>query len=215
MDIVNPKVESYVTDLVPSRDPALGAVEDAARSNHVPMVGPLEGQALYLFARMVGAKSVLEVGSATGYSAIWLARAARERGGTLIGMELDSGRHAEAERNLASAGLAGIARIVRGDAFEILPTLDGVFDLVFVDLVRQLGDEDRLRRLFELCASRVAVGGLLAFDNVLHGGEAVTGSTAGGRAADSLNRLIASDRRFVTSFLTIRDGVALALRVEG
>jgi len=213
VDIVNSKVESYVTDLVPTRDPALATVEEAARSNHVPMVGPLEGQALYVFARMIRARTVLEVGSATGYSAIWLARAARESGGTLIGMELDPKRHAQAERNLASADLSDVARIIQGDAFEVLPNIEGAFDLVFVDLVRQLGDEDRLRRLFDLCAARVAVGGLLAVDNVLHGGEAVTSSTEGGRAADALNRLIATDRRFVTTFLTIRDGVALALRV--
>ncbi|MGH2457737.1 MAG: O-methyltransferase, partial [Chloroflexota bacterium] len=208
-----PKAESYVTDLVPARDPALGAVEDAAHAHHIPMVGPLEGQALYVFARMVKAKTVLEVGSATGYSAIWLARAARERGGTLIGIELDPTRHAEAERNLAAAGLSDAARIIQGDAFDVLPTLDGAFDLVFVDLVRQVGEEAGLRRLFDLCAARVAVGGLLLFDNVLHGGEAVTLSTVGGRAADALNRLIAGDPRFATTFLTIRDGVALALRV--
>lgn len=213
MDIVGSRVESYVTDLVPTRDPALAAVEEGARSNHVPMVGPLEGQALYVFARMARARTVLEVGSATGYSAIWLARAARERGGTLVGMELDPKRHAQAMQNLASAGLSDVARIIQGDAFEVLPTIEGAFDFVFVDLVRQLGDEGRLRRLFDLCAARVAVDGLLVFDNVLHGGEAVTSSTTGGRAADALNRLIANDRRFVTTFLTIRDGVALALRV--
>ncbi|HVC33905.1 MAG TPA: O-methyltransferase [Chloroflexota bacterium] len=213
MEIVNPSIEEYVANLVPERDAALAAVEEAARINHVPMVGPLEGQALYVFARMVRARSVLEVGSATGYSAIWLARAARERGGSLIGIELDPRRHAEAESNLAAAGLSDVARIVRGDAFEVLPTLSGPYDLVFLDLVRQIGDEEQLHRLLDLCLARVAVGGLLAIDNVLHGGESATASTAGGRAAAALNRRIANDPRLVTTVLTIRDGLALALRV--
>lgn len=213
MDIVNPLIEKYVTELVPPRDPALAAVEEAAQANHVPMVGPLEGQALHVLARTARARTVLEVGSATGYSAIWLARAAREQGGSLVGIELDPSRQAEAERNLAVAGLSDVARIIRGDAFEVLPTLDGQFDLVFLDLVRQLGDEMKLRRLFELCVARVAVGGLLAVDNVLHGGEAVTLNTPGGRAADALNKLIARDPRLVTTFLPMRDGVALSLKI--
>lgn len=212
-DIVNPQIEQYVTELVPPRDPALAAVEESARANHVPMVGPLEGQALYVFARAARVRTVLEVGSATGYSAIWLARAARERGGTLVGIELDPARHAEAERNLAAAGLSEIARIIHGNAFDVLPTLDGEYDMVFLDLVRQLGDEAKLRRLFDLCVARVAVGGLLAVDNVLHGGESVTLDTAGGRAADVLNKLIARDPRLVTTFLPLRDGVALSLKI--
>jgi caffeoyl-CoA O-methyltransferase len=212
-EIVNPAIEEYVAGLVPPRDPALAAVEEAARADHVPIVGPLEGQALYVFARLARVKTVLEVGSATGYSAVWLARAAKERGGSLLGIELDPKRHAEAERNLASAGLSDIARIVRGDAFEVLSTLDGQYDLVFLDLVRQLGDGAKLRRLFDLCMARVAVGGVLAIDNVLHGGEAMTSSTEGGRAADALNRLIAGDRRLISTFLTIRDGLCVSLKV--
>ena len=212
-DIVNPTIEGYVTALVPPRDPALARVEDAALANHVPMVGPLEGQTLYVMARLARAKTILEVGSATGYSAIWLARAAQERGGSLLGIELDRDRHAEAERNLASAGLSGMARIIQGDALAVLPTLSQQFDLVFVDLVRQLGDEDKLHRLYELCLTRLAVGGVLAVDNVLHGGEAVTGATPGGRAADALNRQMAGDRRLKTTFLTIRDGLAVSLKV--
>lgn len=214
MDIVNSAVEQYLTDLVPARDPALAAVEDAARANHVPMVGPYEGNVLYLIARMARVKNVLEVGSATGYSAIWLARAAKEQGGTFTGLELDPKRHAEAERNLAAAGLSGTARIIHGDALEILPTLNGPYDLIFVDIVRQLGEETSLKRVLDLAVARVAVGGILAFDNILHGGEAITGSTTGGRAANALNQAIAKDPRLVSTFLSVRDGVAVALRVS-
>lgn len=212
-EIVDPLVERYVTERVPPRDPVLADVEDAARANHVPMVGPLEGQTLYLIARLARARSILEVGTATGYSAIWLARAAREAGGELVGIELDPQRHLEAERNLARAGLGDVARVIRGDAFEVLPRLEGPFDFVFLDLVRQFSDEARLRQLFELCLDRLAIGGVLAIDNVLYGGEVVAPETVGARAADALNRRIAADPRLVAAFLTIRDGLAIAQKV--
>lgn len=212
-EIVNSAIEQYVTDLVPPRDSALAAVEERSRQNHVPMVGPLEGQALYVIARMARARHILEVGSATGYSAIWLGRAAKEAGGSLVGIELDPQRHAEAERNIIAAGLGGTARIIRGDALEVLGELAGAYDLIFLDLVRQLGDEAMLGRLFDLCMSHLAVGGVLAVDNVLHGGDVVTKGDAGSRAADVLNHIIATDPRLAATFFTIRDGLAIALRI--
>jgi len=213
LEIVHPLIEHYVTGLVPPRDAVLAAVEGAAYADHVPVVGPLEGQVLYLIARLARARRVLEVGSATGYSAIWLARAARAQGGSLVGIELDARRQAEAERNLARAGLADAAQIIRGDAFEVLPTLTDQFDLIFVDLVRQLGDAERLRRLYELTFARLVVGGVLVIDNVLHGGEVVEPRSPGGRAADALNRLISTDRRLISVILTVRDGLTVALKV--
>ena len=212
-EIIQAAIEQYITDLVPMRDSALAEVEDAAHQNRVPMVGPLEGQALYVLARIGRARKILEVGSATGYSAIWLGRAAQEADGSFLGMELDPKRHAEAEQNLVNAGLTGVARILHGDAFEILPTLTDRYDFVFIDLVRQLGDEAQLRRLYDLCMDRLAVGGVLAVDNVLHGGDVVSPGRDSARAADALNRLIAGDRRLHTTFLPVRDGLAVGLKV--
>lgn len=79
-NIVNPGLEDYVTNLVPARSPVLGRVEKHAEEHNVPIVGPLEGQALALLARMVKAKEILEVGTATGYSAMWLGQVAKENG---------------------------------------------------------------------------------------------------------------------------------------
>jgi predicted O-methyltransferase YrrM len=213
-DIANPAVEEYAEGLVPLRDQALAEIEQEARAHRIPMIGPLEGQALSVIARLANARYMLDVGTATGYSAIWLARAAREQGGSLVGIELDPSRHAEAVRNLARAGLADSARVIQGNALEVLPSLADDYDLVFLDLVRAVGEEAKLRELYDLCVDHLKVGGVLLVDNVFHGGDVLAPATDSARAADALNRRIAADRRFVSTFLTIRDGVAVALKLS-
>jgi predicted O-methyltransferase YrrM len=206
-DIANPAVEEYAEGLVPPRDPALAEIEQAARENRIPVIGPLEGQALSVIARLASVRDVLEVGTATGYSAVWLARVAREQGGTFVGIELDPARHAEAVRNLARAGLATSARVILGDALDVLPSLPDDYDLVFLDLVRAVGDDAKLRDLYDLCVDHLKVGGVLLVDNVFHGGDVLAPDTDSARAADALNRRIAADRRF-------RDGVAVAVKLS-
>lgn len=213
-EIVNPELERYVTNLVPARESALARVETSAYERQVPIIGELEGHTLALVARIAGTKTVLEVGTATGYSAIWLARAARERGGSFVGIELDPARHAEAVENLRRAGLADSARVIHGNALDVVAELTEQFDFVFLDLVRAIEDPSALQRLYELCVARLRVGGVLAVDNVLHGGDVVAPKTGSARAADALNRRLASDPRFVATFLTMRDGVAIALKVS-
>ncbi len=209
-DIVFGAIEEYVTQLVPPRDAVLSDVEHDAEVNHVPIVGPLEGQLLSVVARIGGVRSILEVGTATGYSAIWLARAAKEFGGTFVGIELDPSRHGIAVQNLERAGLGGSAKVILGNALEVVPTLGTEFDMVFLDLVRAIEDPTQLNRLYQACVDRLRVGGILAVDNVLHGGEVVSPTTASAKAAAELNQVIAQDKRLDSIFLTMRDGVALA-----
>jgi predicted O-methyltransferase YrrM len=80
-----------------------------------------------------GAKSVLEIGAASGYSGIWLGLGARERRGRVVAIEYDPQRAREAAANVAKAGLADVVRVVHGDAFAEIPKLPGTFDLVFLD----------------------------------------------------------------------------------
>ncbi|HEX5416491.1 MAG TPA: O-methyltransferase [Chloroflexota bacterium] len=213
-DIVKPAIEDYVTALVPARPPVLARVEEEAYQHNVPIVGPLEGQALALLARLVKAKSILEVGTATGYSAIWLGQVAKENAGRLTGIEFDAARRAEAQKNLADAGLGETVDVLLGDARDVVAGLTGPYDFIFFDLVRSLPDEHQLLRMYELCADRLKVGGVFCLDNVLHGGDVLDPKTQGAHSADHLNQTIACDGRFVASFLTIRDGLAVALKVR-
>ena len=95
-------------------------------------VSPLQGKLLHLLARSVRARSVLEIGTLGGYSTIWLARALPAEG-RLVTLESEP-RHAEVARaNIDAAGVGGLVEIVVGDARETLPSVDGEFDLVFID----------------------------------------------------------------------------------
>jgi caffeoyl-CoA O-methyltransferase len=105
---------------------------------------------------------VLEIGGSRGYSTLWLAVGVRQLGGRVLSLEYDP-RKVEAWRaNVEEAGLSEWAELLEGDAFELLPTIEDVFDVVFID-----AEKDDYERLFELARGKVEPGGLFVADNVL------------------------------------------------
>ncbi len=120
------------------------------------------GRWLSLLVRATGAKEILEMGSSNGVSTIWLAAAARENGGRVTGTELLSDRAAAANSNLAAAGLDAVARVIAGDAGKTAATLNGPFDLVFIDAEK----EDYVNH-FQAAIDRLRIGGLVLADNVI------------------------------------------------
>lgn len=132
------RVDDYIADHLLGGDPALAAALAANKAGGLPAidVSATQGKMLHLFARMMGARRILEVGTLGGYSTIWLARALPE-GGSLVTLELDP-HHAEVARaNLAHAGLADRCDVRVGPAVETLASMqaagEGPFDLVFID----------------------------------------------------------------------------------
>jgi len=117
---------------------------------------------LSLVARSIAARAILEIGSSNGLSTIWLALAAREADGTVIGTELLPERAAEANANLAEAGLGDVARVIEGDALGTVGTLDGPFDLVFID-----AEKDDYIAHFEAAIGLLRPGGVTLADNVV------------------------------------------------
>ncbi len=120
------------------------------------------GRFLHLVASSIGAQRVLEIGSSNGVSTIWLALAVQVTGGEVIGTELLPSRAAEANANLASAGLAETARVEEGDARAIAASLEGSFDLVFID-----ADKDDYIAHFAATIDLVRPRGLVLADNVV------------------------------------------------
>ena len=120
------------------------------------------GRWLALLVRATNARGLLEIGSSNGVSTIWLAAAARQNGGRVTGTEILPERAAEANRNLADAGLDTVARVVAGDARATVASLPGPFDLVFID-----AEKDDYVDHFEAVAGRVRRGGLILADNVI------------------------------------------------
>ena len=120
------------------------------------------GRWLALLVRAMNARQLLEIGSSNGVSTIWLAAAARLNGGKVTGTEILPERAAEANRNLAAAGLDAVARVVAGDARATVASLPGPFDLVFID-----AEKDDYVDHFEAVIDRVRSGGLILADNVV------------------------------------------------
>jgi predicted O-methyltransferase YrrM len=122
-----------------------------------------DGRFLRVLIGARGAKRVLEIGSARGYSAIWMGLALRDTGGQLVTIEFDPARAKEAQDNIERAGLAPTVRVIGGDAFAEIPKLTGTFDLVFLDAWKR----DYLR-FFELTFPRLGPGGVLVAHNVVN-----------------------------------------------
>lgn len=174
------------------------------------------GRMLLVLARLVNARTIVEVGTLAGYSGIWLARGLGE-GGRLVTVEAAPAHADFAERSFAEAGVADRVTVVRGTGLEALPRLadelgEGGADLVFLDAVKTeypayLPHAKRLLR----------PGGLLVADNALGGGwwiDDAPGSNASRDAADRFNRLVAEDADFEAFCVPIREGVLVARKVE-
>jgi caffeoyl-CoA O-methyltransferase len=157
--------------------PAARAVQNARLSPHVDTVlrniraadkGRLavseeDGRFLRVLVASRGAKSVLEIGAASGYSGIWLGLGARESGGRVVAIEYDPQRAKEAASNIRSAGLADVVRVVQGDAFAEIPRVPGTFDFVFLDAWKP-----DYKRFFDMVFPRLAPGGVFVAHNVVN-----------------------------------------------
>ena len=195
--------ENYFKKLVPPRDELLVELEAEAVREHIPIVGPVVGELLYILASSTKAVRILELGTAIGYSGIYLARACEMFNGHLVTLENDSVMAARARQNFRSAGIAHLIDIQVKDALEALRHLKGAFDFIFIDIEKK----DYIKVLPD-CQRLLINGGLLVADNV------------GFKDADTFNRTISdhpSWRSIVLfSFLPFHspenDGLCLALR---
>ena len=134
-----------------------------ARDTGQLAVSEEDGRFLRLLIATSGARRVLEIGGASGYSAIWMAQAVRANGGELVTIEYDRTRAGELQDNIARAGLAGTVRVVSGDAFAAIPKLQGTFDFVFLDAWKK-----DYQRFFDLVFPRLTPGGLFVAHNVVN-----------------------------------------------
>jgi caffeoyl-CoA O-methyltransferase len=202
-------VENYMRDLLPSRDPVVAEMEDFAKRHRVPIVGPMVGRFLYQLARFVDAARVFEMGSAIGYSTIWFARALKP-GGKVYYTDGSQDNAARAREYIKRTGVTDRVEILVGNALELIDRVEGEFDIVFNDV-----DKCDYPTVYRKAADRVRIGGLLLSDNVLWSGRvadaAVTDEYTEG--VRSFNKLLYADKRYYSTILPLRDGVAVGLRV--
>ena len=122
-----------------------------------------DGQFLRVMVTATRARRVLEIGAASGYSAIWMGLALRQTGGKLVTIEFDPVRAREAAAHIQRAGLADVVTVIHGDAFSEIPKLAGEFDLVFLDAWKP-----DYKRFFDLVFPRVVPGGVFLAHNVIN-----------------------------------------------
>ena len=122
-----------------------------------------DGRLLRVLVATRGAKSILEIGAASGYSGIWLGLGARESGGHVVAIEYDPGRAKEAAANVKRAGLDDVVRVVHGDAFAEIPKLQGTFDFVFLDAWKP-----DYKKFFDMVFPRLTPGAVFTAHNVVN-----------------------------------------------
>lgn len=205
--IVDPDVESYINGLLPPRDPVLTEMEERAVRRGIPIVGPVVGNLLGQLVRISGAKRIFELGSAIGYSTLWLARAAGAD--AEVHYSDGSAQNAEEARGyFEKAGVLSRIRIHVGDALGALAGVPGQFDMIFNDV-----DKQGYAAVLEAVPARLRPGGLFVADNVLWRGQVTNPTDANGRAIAEFNAKLFQSREFWSGIVPMRDGVSLSIRV--
>ena len=152
--------------------------QGVARELRARQVARTTGQFLFSLVAPQADCEVLEIGGSRGYSTIWLAAGVRTFGGRVLSLENDPAKCEAWRANIAGAGLQDWAQLVEGDAYETLPAIDDVFDIVFLD-----AEKDDYERLFELARPKLEPGALVVADNVLSHEETL-GAYSAARQAD-------------------------------
>ena len=206
-NVLSEALDDYLTDLMPGRDEVLTEMEEKATVERIPIVGPLVGRLLYQMAVLRGARRVFEMGSAIGYSTIWLARAVGPEGRVYYtdGSEENA---SQARKFIERAGVADRVVVQVGDALELLEQAEGSFDLIFNDV-----DKYDYPRVFDLALPRIRQGGLLITDNALWSGRVTEPSDDRWTTAiQEYNRKAYGSDEIWTTIIPLRDGVAVSVK---
>lgn len=211
------EIDTYVESLFVDEDPVLAQALSDAVAAGLPQiqVSPNQGKALYLLAKMCGARRILEIGTLGGYSTTWLARALPDNG-TLITLELDQ-QHAEvARKNLDRAGIGRRVRIEVGRAAETMQLMidrgDPPFDVIFID-----ADKPGYSRYLELSVALSRPGTVILADNLIRDGAVMDANSddANAQAAREFNARLAAHPRLesiIIPFVKTRvDGMSISI----
>src|ERR1700693_271833 len=207
---MNEKVEEYLYELLPKRDEVLTEMEKYAAQHKVPIIAPAVARMLALVVQISGAKRIFELGSAIGYSTIWLARAA----GPQSEITYTDGDPENAKRAKAYFERAGVVQQIRvetGDALTLLKKTPGEFDLIFNDINKREYPDAAKQAL-----PRLRRGGLFITDNTLWSGKAARKAKAGDsdtRGIQELNRLVHESKDLFSVLIPLRDGLTVCRKL--
>ena len=209
--ITDPLVEAYIKSLVPPRSPLLQRLEREAEAEGIPIIQLPSAQVIRSLLLLHQPGSILEVGTAIGYSTIWLAEAAPQA--RIVTMDIDEERLARARENLREAGCADRVEVLLRDATLGLPAEKYQFDCLFIDAAK-----GQYPKFLDLYLPLLRPGGLVISDNVLFRGLVAAPEESGKRLrpmVDKLrgyNQMLAQSAELDTSFLPVGDGLAVSIR---
>jgi len=199
-------VEQYLYELLPERDAVISEMEAYAAEHRVPIIGPAVARLLALFAQVSGAKRIFEMGSAIGYSTIWLARAAGSKGKVFY-TDGDPANAKRAQEYFRRAGVTKRINVQVGDALELLKKTPGKFDLIFNDV-----NKDQYPDALRVALPKLKRGGLFITDNTLWSGKAALPAAlddAATRGVQEFNRLVYASKELYPVLIPLRDGVTV------
>ncbi len=208
----NPELEKYIIDNTTGEDPVLAELN---RRTHLDTVypqmvaGKMQGRLLEMISRMIRPENILEIGTFTGYSAICLAMGLEDNG-RLYTIEINDEMIRYAAEFFKKAGLSDKITQLQGDALEIIPGLNIIFDLVYID-----AEKEDYTRYYNLVIDKVRPGGLILADNVLWDEKVLEDPSKTDpetRAIIEFNNMVCNDKRVVNLILPIRDGLMLIIK---
>lgn len=199
-------VEEYLYELLPERDAVVSEIETYAEEHRIPIIGPAVARILSLFVQVSGAKRIFELGSAIGYSTIWLARAAGPQGKVFY----TDGDPEKAKRAQVYFRMAGVTKRIEvkvGDAMEQLKKTPGTFDLIFNDV-----DKHQYPAALRAALPKLRRGGLLITDNTLWSGKAARPAADEDRdtkGVQEFNRVVYASKDLYPVLIPLRDGITV------
>jgi len=209
MQLLPTAIESYVQEHSTLETPLLSELR---RETYLKVLmprmlsGPVQGSVLAMLVRMIRPQQILEIGTFTGYSAIWMA-SALPKGGKLITLDINEELSEMVQRYILRAELQGVIEAKIGNALEIIPTLEETFDVVFID-----ADKANYPHYYELALEKLRSGGFIIADNVLWHGKVAASEKADRKTQvlQDFNAFVQQDSRVENVLLPIRDGLMIA-----
>lgn len=207
--MIDPKIETYIEE---HATPETQVLKELNRQTHLRtfyprmLSGHIQGKFLEMMCHMLQPKRVLEIGSFTGYSAIAMAQGI-PNDGLVYTIEVNEEMATFIDEFVAKSGLEGKIRLLTGNALEIIPTIDEVFDLIFID-----ADKEQYVDYYHLAKKKLRPGGFIIADNVIWSGKVLENSTKTDKETQGIvafNKIVKNDPEVEQLILSIRDGLFL------
>jgi caffeoyl-CoA O-methyltransferase len=207
---IQDSVEEYLYKLLPERDAVVKEMEDYAEEHRIPIIGPAVARLLSLLVQVSGATRIFEMGSAIGYSTVWLARAVGAQGKVTY-TDGDPEKAKRAEVYFRMAGVAKQIEVRVGDALALVKKTPGKFDLIFIDV-----DKQQYPAALHAALPKLPRGGLLITDNTLWSGKAARPAAEDDKETKSIqefNRLVYASKELYAVLIPLRDGVTVCRKL--